>query len=169
MFFDTFDRTGNVEFPFSKHVVFRAVCTAVDGLSRMEVESRDDLACRLYVKTGMSAFSWGEKVSISVMSVNPNSSVLSIQSGAKTIFGSATTHAKNRQNIREIINATSNILTQHGSDWEKEMNAPSYPSGSPSSRLIADEISKLADLLEKGVLTREEFDTQKAKLLSGSV
>lgn len=34
--------------------------------------------------------------------------------------------------------------------------------GAPS---VADELTKLASLLERGVITREEFDAQKAKLL----
>lgn len=42
-------------------------------------------------------------------------------------------------------------------------NAPvPKPSGAISA---ADELQKLADLKSKGVLTQEEFDTQKAKLL----
>lgn len=36
-----------------------------------------------------------------------------------------------------------------------------------SPRLIADELEKLDALRERGVLTREEFETQKQRLLSG--
>ena len=103
MLFDTFDRTGSAEFPFPKQVVFRALCAAVEELNGMSIENRDDLASRLDVKTGMSAFSWGEKVSISVAGNGANAAVASVQSAARTIFGSATTHGKNRANVREII------------------------------------------------------------------
>ena len=44
--------------------------------------------------------------------------------------------------------------TQHGA-----------PTGSPSP---VEELAKLADMLEKGLLTREEFDLMKAKLLGPS-
>jgi Short C-terminal domain len=169
MLFDTFDRTGNAEFPFPKQVVFRAVCNSVDGISSMTIENRDDLASRLDIKTGMSAFSWGEKVSISVTANGTNSAIVSIQSAAKTIFGSATTHGRNRQNVREIINETSRLLTQYGSQWEEEMglkpNTPQYSSTEYSHRLIADELAKLADLLKQGFLSPEDFSAQKARLL----
>ena len=89
MLFDTFDRTGNAEFSFHKQVVFRALCMAVEELDGMTIDSRDDLASRLDVKTGMSLFSWGERVTISVTGSGENSAVVSIQSGAKTILGSA--------------------------------------------------------------------------------
>ena len=59
MLFDTFDRTGNAEFPFPKEVVFRAVYTAVSALPGMSIASYDQLALHLDVNTGMSAFSWG--------------------------------------------------------------------------------------------------------------
>lgn len=37
--------------------------------------------------------------------------------------------------------------------------------GNAGSASVADELSKLADLLREGLLTREEFEAQKAKLL----
>jgi hypothetical protein len=43
--------------------------------------------------------------------------------------------------------------------------APPPPTGATPS-LIADELRKLADLQRDGVLTEEEFETQKAKLLA---
>jgi hypothetical protein len=43
------------------------------------------------------------------------------------------------------------------------VNVPSAPTGQANS--IADELTKLADLKEKGILTQEEFDTKKKQLL----
>lgn len=121
MLFDTFDRTGKAEFPFPKQLVFRAVCMAVEELKGMTIDNRDDLASLLNVKTGISAFSWGEKLTIAVAGSGANAAVVSVQSAAKTIFGSATTHGKNRENVREIITHTSKLLTEHGSQWEEEI------------------------------------------------
>ena len=39
--------------------------------------------------------------------------------------------------------------------------------GQPRSASLADELSRLAGLLEKGLLTREEFDQLKARLIAG--
>lgn len=168
MLFDTFDRTGNAEFPFPKEVVFRAVHTAVSGLGGMAIESYDTLASRVDVKTGMSAFSWGERVSINVTANGSNAAIVSVQSAAKTVFGSATTHGKNRQNVRAIIHQTSQLLAQYGAQWMEEMGLkPTAPAASPENppNLVADELTRLADLHERGILTSEEFDRQKAKLL----
>ncbi|WP_084600619.1 SHOCT domain-containing protein [Aromatoleum toluclasticum] len=169
MLFDTFDRTGNAEFPFPKQVVFHAVCAAVEGLKGMEIDNRDELASRVDVKTGMSAFSWGEKVSISVTGNGGSGATISVQSAAKTIFGSATTHGKNRENVREIIRRTSELLAQDGSRWQEEMGLIADPMLSASSaqsvQSVADEITKLAALRDQGILTPDEFNSQKARLL----
>ncbi len=169
MLFDTFDRSGNAEFPFPKQVVFRAVVVAVEGLIGMNIESRDELACRVDVKTGMSAFSWGEKVSTVVTGNWPSAAIVSVQSGAKTIFGSATTHGKNRENVKEVIQRTSELLVRHGSEWLNEMGLQQQTSTPPTqpTQSVADELAKLAALRDQGLLTPEEFNGQKARLLGG--
>jgi hypothetical protein len=167
--FDTFDRSGNAEFPFNKQVVFRAVCAAVKEIRGMDIENENELASRLDIKSGMSAFSWGEKISISVTGNGANSSVVSVQSGAKTIFGSATTHSKNRENVKKIIQGTSEQLAQNGSDWQSELGlkteVPITHSSEQAIQSIADEISKFAALRDQGLLSEEEFSKQKARLL----
>jgi len=165
MLFDTFDRTGNAEFPFRKEILFRAVCAAVEGLKGMSVENRDELASRLDIKTGMSAFSWGEKVSISITGNGADAAVVSVQSAAKTIFGSATTHGKNRENVRQIIQRTSELLTQHAVEWQTEMGLKSSAPTEMVTHSIADEISKFAALRDQGLLSPEEFNAQKTRLL----
>jgi hypothetical protein len=165
--FDTFDRTGNAEFPFPKAVVFRAVDTAVAAL-RMNVASRDELASRIDIKTGASAFSWGERVAISVMASGDQSAVVSIQSASKTVIGSGTAHGKNRKNVRGIISKTSEILQESGVSWRGEMGldpAPAAAAGTAPSSSVADELAKLAQLRDQGVLTEAEFAAQKARLL----
>lgn len=169
--FDTFDRTGNAEFPFHKKVVFRAVCESVQRIRGMDITNQDDLASRLDVKTGASAFSWGEKVSITVTGNGEESAVVSIQSGVKTVLGSATAHGKNRENVKQIINRTSELLGEYGSAWAKEMGLNALPVRSTSTEKllhsIADEITKLAELRDRGILSDDEFNTQKARVLGG--
>lgn len=65
---------------------------------------------------------------------------------------------KNRQNIEKIINAVSNVLA----------NKPKEQSNVENIGSAADELLKLKSLLDQKVLTQEEFDVQKAKLLSQS-
>lgn len=94
MLFDTFDRTGNAEFPFPKLVVFRALCVAIEEIWGMSIENRDDLGSHLDLKAGMSAFSWGERISVSVTANGSNAAIVSVQSGAKSVLGSAVTHGR---------------------------------------------------------------------------
>ncbi|WP_214687149.1 SHOCT domain-containing protein [Exiguobacterium sp. s163] len=49
---------------------------------------------------------------------------------------------------------------------EELMNQPSTNQTAATTISIADELLKLKQLLDAGVLSQEEFDTQKAKLLS---
>ena len=158
--FDTFDRTGKAEFPFPKQVVFRALCDAVGGLKGMEVANRDELASRLDIKTGISALSWGEKVSVVVSGNGDQAAIISVQSAAKTIFGSGVTHGKNRKNIGEIIARTSELLQEHGARWREEMGL-----GPTTAVSIADELAKLAQLRDQGILNEGEFQAQKTRLL----
>lgn len=46
------------------------------------------------------------------------------------------------------------------------MNTPVQATGSGPAPSIADELGKLAALRDKGIITAEEFETQKAKLLA---
>jgi hypothetical protein len=163
--FDTFDRTGAAEFPFHRQVVFRALCEAVPAIPGMKIERQDELAARLDVSVGMSAFSWGERVAISVTSTGPSSSSVGVASGANTIFGSATVHGKNRKNVAQIIAKTSDILKLKGTIWSAELGPAETPQSGASGSLT-DELMKLADLQKQGLLTEEEFHTAKAHLLA---
>ena len=163
--FDTFDRTGDCEFPFPKQVVFHAICVAVGGFRGMKITSRDELACRLDITTGMSAFSWGEKVSVSVSGNGEQAAIVSVRSAAKTALGSATTHGKNRKNIREILDRTSALLQEHGAKWREEMGLSPITVSSPTAVSVADELEKLVQLRDRGILSESEFQAQKSRLL----
>jgi len=165
--FDTFDRTGVAEFPFPKDVVFRALCEAIPLIKGMKIDRKDELGSRADISAAMSAFSWGEKVSVAVTSAGPGSSTVGVSSGAKTIFGSATVHGKSRKNVAEIIAETSKILKAKGEQWAAEL-APSQPQSAATGILgpISGELAKLATLRDQGVLTDQEFQVVKGRLLS---
>lgn len=50
---------------------------------------------------------------------------------------------------------------------QPELMAQAASAGGGASSSVADELKKLADLRDRGVLTEPEFETQKAKLLGG--
>lgn len=169
--FDTFDRTGAVEFPFAAPVVFRAVEQAIGTLTGMKVQESNKLAGHIYLKTGVSAFSWGEKVTVSVLESGRGRSRVQIASAAKTIAGSATTHGRNRKNVEKIISATSKVLEQNGEQWADELNVASPPNGvadAPASAdiSVADRLRKIGELHDSGILTDAEYDAKRAELVA---
>ena len=162
MIFDTFDRTGSVEFPFAPDVVFRALEAAVGGIQGMKIAEANAVAGHLFVKTSASAFSWGEKVSVSVFEAGPDRSRVQIGSATKTIAGSATAHGKNRKNVERIISATSQVLEQHGKEWAQKPDEKQAPSPGTD---IEDRLQRLSDLQAKGLISDDEYAERRAEIL----
>ena len=137
MFFDTFDRTGQAEFPFPKQVVFRALCEAVAGLPGTTVQSEDRLACRIEVGTAISLFSWGSACRFP-SPIGPTTHPWYPSSrGRRRSLAQQRPHGKNRQNVRAILEATSALLQERGTEWCEEMGLTAAPSTTSS---VADEL-----------------------------
>lgn len=164
--YDTFDRTGAVEFDFPAAVVFRAVAEAVPKLKGFKVGDTNPTARHLSVATKASMFSWGEKVTVSVSEVAAQRAAMRIASGAKTIMGSATTHGKNRKNVEQIIRATSDLLDENGAAWTKELGIALPAASQPEPQSIEERLRQLTTLQEQGLINQEEFETRKQAILS---
>lgn len=166
--FDSFSQTGVAEFSYPKDVVFKAVQEAAGLVKGMKVDSASEASGTIQIKVGMSAFSWGENVDLSVVSVGPWSAQVRVTSSAKVGFN-ATASGKNKKNFRELITAISDVLTRNGDAWANQMGldrpASDASPQSGSSFEVADELRKLADLRESGLLTDDEFAQRKARLL----
>jgi len=106
------DHNGESEFPFSKDLVFNALCSAIPTINGMKIETADMLSGRVVVKSGVSLHSWGENVPIQLSSISDNRTQIRITSSPKTgiMFGGAMDMGKNRKNIEQILLATSRIL-----------------------------------------------------------
>ena len=60
---------------------------------------------------------------------------------------------------------------QHGAtiiDGSGAMQGLGAPTPAPAPESVADQLAKLADLRDRGVLTEAEFEAQKAKILAGA-
>lgn len=170
--FDTFDRTGAVEFPFPPVVVFRALETAVPKLKGMQIAESNQIAGHVFIKTGVSALSWGEKAQVSVLDASAGRSRMQIASGGKTIMGSATTHGKNRKNVQNIISGTSKELELHGDEWTRELAASSGV-GSGATEIpkaeqpdVEARLTQLKDLHAKGLISDQDLESRKAAILN---
>lgn len=153
------DHNGESEFPFKRNTVFEAICKAIPTVDGMKLDSADELSGRIMVKAGVTLWSWGENIPIQLTSLYETKTKVLITSTPKTgaMFGGAFDMGKNRRNIEKILSETSKILStlQPETQSEERINTVS----------IADEIQKLKRLLDDGILTEEEFNQQKSKLL----
>ena len=75
------------------------------------------------------------------------------------LVGSLILMASAVPSIVELINAA------RGSGEKAKTSAAAPAQGATSPGSVADEIERLAGLLERGVLTQEEFDAKKKELL----
>lgn len=106
------DHNGECEFPISKEKVFNAICQAIPTINGMKVDNADKLLGRIMVKAGISLFSWGENIPIQLIEISEDKTRVQITSSPKTglMFGGAFDMGKNRNNIENILSATSKIL-----------------------------------------------------------
>lgn len=155
------DHSGSVEYPYSKKTVFDAVMAASKHIDGFELDSADEMSGHVTLKAGVSWSSWGENIPIQLISVSPIRTKVEIISTPKTgvLFGGANDFGKNRRNIEKIISAISAQL--HGKPAEVEQSQP------VSNTSTADELLKLKQLKDAGVLSDDEFESQKQKILSG--
>jgi hypothetical protein len=154
------DHNGESEFPFKRETVFDAVCKAIPKVDGMKIDNSDKLSGRIIVKAGVTLWSWGENIPIQLTSLSETKTKMQITSSPKTgiMFGGAMDMGKNRKNIEKIIAETSKILSALPPEVQAKEETKTISS-------VADEIQKLKALFDSGVLTQEEFDTQKKKLL----
>lgn len=153
------DHHGEVEYPFSQKTVFKAIMEAAPNINGLSLDSADEISGRVTFKAGVSLASWGENIPVQLIKVAPTRTQMKIMSTPKTgvMFGGAMDFGKNQQNIDKIINAVSAVLSTYPSETEPEQKVD-----------IAEQLTKLKQLVDQGVLTEEEFAEQKKKILDGT-
>lgn len=154
------DHEGSVEYAYSKKTVFDALMEAAPKIDGLELDSADEVSGRITFKAGISLASWGENIPVQLLEVTPTRTQMKVMSSPKTgiMFGGAMDLGKNRRNIEKIINAVSDVLSTKSAEVEKPKVTNTIST--------TDELIKLKSLLDSGVLTQEEFDEQKKKVLA---
>ncbi len=154
------DHEGSVEYPYSKKTVFDALMEASNKIEGISLDSADEVSGHVVFKAGVSLASWGENIPVQLVEVSPTRTQMKVMSSPKTgiMFGGAMDLGKNRRNIEKIIRAVSDVLVNKPAEVEKSKVAPVAST--------TDELIKLKSLLDSGVLTHEEFDEQKKRVLS---
>lgn len=146
------DHESKFEVEYRIEDVFNAIKDAIKKNSMFSLHGIDENINTIYLKAGVSLFSWGENIEVSCKKID-NGTEINILSTPKTgiMFGGAMDMGKNRKNITLITKAISEELK-------------SYNKIKKVSEL--DEIERLYKLKEKGILTQEEFDKKKQELLN---
>ena len=153
------DHESKIKLNYSPDDVYLALKYCVKNLPAMKIDRINDTMKRIYMKAGVSLFSWGENITVSINSIFDGTSEVSILSTPKTglMFGGAVDMGKNRKNINDIIAALSNELKQY---IPVDVNAQNNTVPDAT-----DQIKKLAELKEQGILTEDEFSEKKKQLL----
>ena len=138
---------------------YAALKAAVEKL-RFNVESSDDAARTINITTRVSAFSWGEKITASVGAGENGETVVTLASTPKLATNVADMGRAKRE-LEAIAKALDEEL-HGGAPAEKPAAQPVKANGMD---FVADEIRKLAQLKDEGLLTEEEFTAKKKQLL----
>ena len=147
------DQQLQIQVPYSPDDTFNALKAAMEKLPKVKVDSASPTTRTVAAEIGMSLWSWGENISISVVPVEGGSGVTVISSSK--VRANVLNGGKNAKNIAEIVDALS-----------KEPQVSQTIETLVDSGDVAARLERLAALRESGVLTEEEFAAEKAKILS---
>lgn len=156
------DHEGRIQVNYSQETAFKAckeACKVLDGFS---IQKIDDVAHTLYIKSGMSLFSWGEVICVSVIKVENYLSEIIISSAPKIGMGANAPGlmgdmGKNRKNINMIQQIVSEQLSKYPIEVQVSQS---------KNVSITDEIVKLAELKTSGIITEQEFQEMKKKIIN---
>lgn len=104
------DQKQGVVVNYNIDKVFDAVVKAAESLSGFTVKNANKLTHSISINVGMSLFSWGEQMTVSLNDVSEHKTEIMFSSGSKLGMEYAA-NTKNRKNIDQLMNAMSNYLT----------------------------------------------------------
>lgn len=150
---------SSMNLPYSRENCFEAVKAAAKTLPKFKLKSENSMSGTLKfdVKAGMTSFTWGDIVSVTVGTTQNGLTPISISSTAKA--PSLLAPAAENKNVDMLTEALSKEL-------EKYPKIPSDAQAAESTQgSAADEIKKYKELLDIGAITEEEFSAKKKQLL----
>jgi len=106
------DHTQEVVVDFVWEKVFSAIEKAIPNIKGMKIDSVNKVIKTLSVKAGISLFSWGENLTVTLTPLEGDKTKVSIISTPKTgiMLGGAMDMGKNRKNINTIFDEMSKYL-----------------------------------------------------------
>lgn len=106
------DHSQDIVLDYPWESVFNAIETAIPKLKGMQISNVNKITKTISAKAGVSLFSWGENITITLIPIEDNKTKVSILSTPKTgiMFGGAMDMGKNLKNINTIINEATKYL-----------------------------------------------------------
>lgn len=155
------DHEGKVAVNYSIDDVFAAFNNGLPKLKGFKVVKADKTLWKFDLKAGVSAFSWGENLTVSLVTLPDGKTEAAITSTPKTgiMFGGALDMGKNRKNINAIFNCLSEQLKNF-----KELQ-PGAAAQADNNDAVA-KLEKLKQMVEKNLITQSEYDAKKQELLT---
>ena len=154
--------TREIEFPYPKDAVFRAVSEAVSSMEGFRLKAADRHSGNLEGTVGAGLFSWGEEIQITVSETSRLGSKVTISSASR-IRTTAWDHGKNRKNVEALLEGISRILDRSSAvppqGWE-------ISSMSDKESEAQAELKPLEQLLAQGKISPQEFESAKTKILA---
>lgn len=138
-------------YAYTKETIEQAIPEAATKCN-YTVESIDKIGGSAKIGVGMSVASFGEWITIQISQTDSTYTKVSFSCRAKS---GRENLSKNQKNIERLSQALSECLSKY----------PKAESTKPQVS-IADELLKLKSLLDSGAISNEEYEAQKAKLLS---
>ena len=103
------DQTLGVVVNYNIDKVYDAVLKGANELSGFTVKNDNRITHSITINVGMSLFSWGEQMNVSMMEISDEKTEIQFNSGSK-IGTEFVANSKNRKNIDTLMNAMSNYL-----------------------------------------------------------
>ena len=153
---------GDLNYQFSQVVpygisdVYKATKLAIADTYGYKIKKADDNIYTLQVSVTASFFSPGENMFIALSEAANGHTQIAMSSISKT-GGMALYQSRNNKNISEIMSAISFQL--------KKMKTIATKLTSTTPQNVVSELAQLKDLLDSGVISMEEFEKLKQKLM----
>ena len=103
------DQKQRVLVNYNVDQVFDALLRGVESLSGFSVKNANRVIHSISINVGMSLFSWGEQMTVSLIDVAENKTEIAVSSGSK-LGTEFVANTKNRKNIDKLLNAMSKYL-----------------------------------------------------------
>ena len=152
------DHETKIKVPYSLENTFDALKKCVGNIDGFKIDSIDNLMKTVYLKAGVSLFSWGENITVTIKETTDGMSEIQALSTPKTgvMFGGAMDMGKNRKNLNTIMSFLS----------EELKNYTQITTQNNTTNNITEKIKQLSKLKDEGLITEEEYSTKKQELLS---